>query len=102
MSPDKERMMSYCIKHVLPDGTIAGYHADSCCTIVSSKTDAKKFADATPIQANKWLHQVRKNFEYVWSLETSESGGGPDYRACPCWKGHSLDQIQTVLEEEVD
>lgn len=97
----EDTMPMYCIKHVLPGGTVAGYHADSGCTVVKSRENAKP-ADVTPEQAAGWLRQVRENFEYIWNLETSEYGGGPVYRAHPCWKGHSLDQIQTVLEEVTD
>lgn len=90
-------MKNYIIKHVLSDGTVAGYHADSCCTIVRDAAKAKKALE-TPKGAQKWLKTVRKNFEFMWSERASDIGGGPRYRKCPCWKGHSLEQIETVLE----
>lgn len=84
-------MPIYSIKHVLPDGSIAGYHGDSACSVVQKKNLAKTTSDMTSEKAAQWLQTVRQNFEFVW--------GDEEYRASPCWKGHSLEQIKTELEE---
>ncbi len=91
-------MPGYIIKHVLPDGSTAGYHADSGCTVTDSRDEAK-YGGSDLSRAQEWLKVVRKNFESVWGLETSEHGGGPEYREWSGWKGFRLEDIETVLEE---
>ncbi len=92
-------MPTYVIKHVLPDETTAGYHADSSCTVVTTLKFAKPILTDDVAIAEDWLRVVRQNFEYVWGMETSEEGGGPEYRAHKIWKGHALTEIKTILEE---
>lgn len=88
--------MTYVIKHVLPNGEVAGYHADSCCTIVKTAERAKRCSGTS--EAAKWLKTVRHNFEFAWSDKSNDIGGGSRYRNFACWKGHSLEQIRTELE----
>lgn len=85
-------MPAWIIKHVLPDGSVAGYHADSFCSIADSPGDAKI---AVNNNAEEWLKIVRKNFEFNWNDEEV----GPGYRSFEIWKGHNLEEIKTVLEE---
>ena len=91
-------MPTYCIKHVLPDGTTAGYHGDSCCTVVADKARAKTIVKSSEADVAEYVRTVRENFEHVWSQKTSEYGGGPEYRAWEGWRGHSIDQIRTEIE----
>jgi hypothetical protein len=91
-------MPAYRIKHVLPDGTVAGYHADGFCNITLIPANAK-LALTNLREASAWLLTTRRNFEYVWKSELGEDGGDSDYRALTIWQGCTLDQIKTVLEE---
>lgn len=92
-------MPVYCIKHVLPDGTIAGYHQDHLCNITGSAGQAESFS-ATPAQAEKRLAGVRKAFEDLWKNDDDDDWGIESlFPNWGCWKGFPLDQIQTVLEE---
>lgn len=87
-------MPAYCIRHVLPDGTIAGYCGDPKCAVTTWKGLARIIV-RRPEEAGKWLDAVRENLEQLWELPTRS---GPVLRLLPEWKGYSLEQIRTELE----
>jgi hypothetical protein len=92
-------MPTYVIKHVLPDESTVGYHADTFCTVVPTLELAKPMLTDDVSIANVWLRVVRKNFEYIWGMEASEFGGESKYSEDKIWKGHLLEEITTVLVE---
>ena len=89
-------MVTLIIKHVLPDGTTAGYHGDSFCSIASEARRAKSITTESSQneRAQKWIANVRRNFEGIWNDEESSH-----YKSYLIWKGYSLQEIQTVFEE---
>lgn len=83
---------TFVVKHVLPDGTTAGYHADSTCTVSRKRDGAKEYEDhGDSKNVAEQLEVVRGNFEYVWSVSEK-------YRNYEIWRGFELNQIRTEAE----
>jgi hypothetical protein len=92
-------MPTYRIKHVLPDGTVTGYHQDHLCNITQFAGQAQSFR-STPEQAEQTLAQARKAFENMWKNDDDDDFGVESlFPNWQCWRGHNLEQIRTVLEE---
>lgn len=92
-------MITFVIKHVLPDGSTAGYHMDSGCSITGKKERAKQYNAVNEAEIQEQLKVTRKNFAFAWDDASTDLNGGERYRKLECWKGYPLDQIQTVAEK---
>ena len=94
--------MKYIIKHILPDGSV-WYHCDTTCAVNELAKNAKRYAydEFYTTEPSDQLARVRKNFEHRWKENVMFGfvlGASDEYRNAPCWKGYSIEEIQTVTE----
>jgi hypothetical protein len=92
-------MPNYRIIYKLPDGTIAGYHADSVCTITQNPELAKVSKNRSQESAVVWMKTVRRNFSQAWQSGEEFHGFSDEYKNNPIWKGHGPDKISIEVEK---
>lgn len=87
----------FILKYLLPDGTLAGYHADSCCTVTTKKRSAKVYNSRPRRRScniNKQIAIVRENFNYVWKTVK-------EYRSYPIWQGTKSSKKIEIEAEKI-
>jgi len=92
-------MPNYRIAYKLPDGSLAGYHGDSFCSITQKPERAKVSRASQRENAEEWLKIVRRNFSGMWEAGEENSGFSDEYKTSPIWKGHGPSDIRIELEE---
>jgi len=90
--------MNYIIKYELPNGEIAGYHADSGCSVVDDPKRAKPYSNNTQARIDHQLEVVNENFQFGWNNTPEECGFPEKYKNSPRWKGFPHEQIKAVAE----